>query len=226
MLAEAAIEGGRALTVDSGVEVSSLAGQSVAMSPVVASVGSGLNGKAPAGKSPVPLPTFKPPALAKDLLVRAYTNVVDDTGWALVGQLSSHIHANHPDFDPRTYGCAKFIDLLQKTASFELVQRAYKNGQSYFCRPSKAIPPRVATKGAPATNGKPPFNVALLLAVTEATGSNGWAPVSVIGQKLKAVGLDVRGSGHTTLTKALSAMGKLEMKGSAAERCFRLNRAK
>ncbi len=226
LLAEAVIEVSPPLTVDTGVEVPSLAGQSVAVSPVVASVGSGLNGKAPAGKSPVPLPTFKPPALAKDLLMRAYTNVADDTGWAMLDHLLSNIRANRSDFDPRTYGSAKFIDLLQKTASFELVQRAYKNGQSYFCRPSKATPPRVTIQGAPATNGKPAFNVALLLAVTEATGSNGWAPVSAIGQKLKTVGLDVRASGHSTLTKALSATGKLEMKGSAADRCFRLNGTK
>jgi hypothetical protein len=173
-----------------------------------------------------PPPTFKPPALARDLLMRAYTNVADETGWALLGHLSSYIHANHSDFDPRTYGCAKFIDLLQKTASFELVQRPYKNGQSYFCRPVGSMRPAVGVAGAPQSNGKAAFNAALLRAVAEATAANGWALVSAIGQKLKAHGLDVRESGHATLTHALSATGKLDMKGSGAARYFRLKALK
>lgn len=226
LLAEAAIEVSPALTVDTDVELPSPPEQPNAVSPPVASVESGLNDKTQIGNSPVSAPTFKPPALARDLLMRAFTNVVDDTGWALLGQLSSNIHANHPDFDPRTYGCEKFIDLLQKATSFELIQRPYKNGQSYFCRPSKAVSPRVAVAGAPATNDKTAFNAVLLLAVNEATGSNGWALVSAIGQKLKEAGLDVRGSGHATLTSALTATGELEMKGSGAARYFRLNGTK
>ncbi|MDI3490615.1 MAG: hypothetical protein PWP11_1892 [Thauera sp.] len=170
--------------------------------------------------------TFKPPALARDLLMRAHTNVADDTGWALLGHLSSHIHANHSDFDPRTYGCAKFIDLLQKTESFELVQRPYKNGQSYFCRPARSTTPAGSGRNAPGSDDKSTFNAALLRAVAEATGSNGWALVSAIGQKLKAQGLDVRGSGHATLTSALNATARVDMKGSGAARYFRLRSQK
>jgi hypothetical protein len=170
--------------------------------------------------------TYKPPALARDLLMRAYTNVADETGWALLGHLSSYIHANHSDFDPRTYGCAKFIDLLQKTASFELVQRPYKNGQSYFCRPVGSMRPAVGVTSLPQGGGTSAFNAALLRAVAEATAANGWALVSAIGQKLKAQGLDVRGSGHATLTNALSATGRLDMKGSGAARYFRVKALK
>jgi hypothetical protein len=169
---------------------------------------------------------FKPPALARALLMRAYTNVADDTGWALLGHLSSYINANHSDFDPRTYGCAKFIDLVQKTESFELIQRAYKNGQSYFCRPTEGQ--RVSAMGnVPSKgNGKSEFNAALLAAVVEATGSSGWAPVSAIGQKLKARGFAVRGSGHATLTNALDATAKVDTKGSGAARFFRVRAGK
>lgn len=176
--------------------------------------------------APSPPPIFKPPALARDLLMRAYTNVADETAWALLGHLSSYIHANHSDFDPRTYGCAKFIDLLQKTASFELVQRPYKNGQSYFCRPLGSMRPAVGVSSLPQSDGKGAFNAALLRAVAEATAANGWALVSAIGQKLKAQGFEVRGSGHATLTHALSATGKLDMKGSGAARYFRLKAVK
>ena len=86
--------------------------------------------------------------------------------------------------------------------------------------------PRVAVPGASAVNGKPAFNAALLHAVTEATGPNGWALDGTIDQKLKAAGLEVRGSGHATLSKALSATGQLEMKVSGAARYFRLNGTK
>lgn len=223
LLAEAALETGPALKqpVDTVMELPFSPSPLVTTpsSPSAASVETGLIDKA---TSVVSAPIFMPPALAKDLLMRAYTNVADDAGWALLGHLSSYIHANHPDFDPRTYGCAKFIDLLQKTVFFELVQRPYKNGQSYFCRPLKAVSPKAAAVAISAPSGKPAFNAALLHAVTEATGANGWALVSAIGQKLKAANVEVRESGHATLTEALNATGKLEMKGSGAARYFRL----
>ncbi|AYH43697.1 NYN domain-containing protein [Azoarcus sp. DN11] len=170
---------------------------------------------------PPPAPSFKPPALALNLLMRAYTNVADELGWALLGHVSSYIHANHSDFDPRTYGCTKFIDLIQKTAAFELVQRPYKNGHSYFCRPSNGSRP-----AAPAAAPKPPspqtYRAALIQAVKDATAANGWALVSSVGQKLKGAGQRVENSGHSTLTEALKATGLFEMRGSGAARYFRL----
>lgn len=163
---------------------------------------------------------FKPPTLATNLLMRAYTNVADELGWAMLGQMSSYIHANHPDFDPRTYGCAKFIDLVQKTVAFELVQRPYKNGQVHYCRPVGAIRPPVA-KSVLQPKVRSESTRRLLEAVAEATGSNGWAPVSAIGQRLKASGYQLKGSGYATLTKALEGSGLFEMKGSGAARYFR-----
>lgn len=128
------------------------------------------NGPAPTETQP---DTFKPPALAVNLLLRACSNVADETGWALLGQLSSYIHANHSDFDPRNYGCAKFIDLIQRTSVFELVQRPYKNGQSYFCRPANgsrmasanALPRKDTTAQA--------FESALVTAVTQRKAKTG-----------------------------------------------------
>lgn len=165
---------------------------------------------------------FKPPAQAVNLLMRAYTNVADELGWAMLGQLSSYIHANHPDFDPRTYGCAKFIDLMQKTAAFELVLRPHKNGQTHFCRPVNGTPPPVGTPPKPQGKVPPDFKQALIQAVKQATGENGWASVNTIGQKLKASGHQVKGSGYTTLTDALKGSGGIEMRGSGAARYFRV----
>jgi uncharacterized LabA/DUF88 family protein len=197
-----------------GLEVGAVA----ASSDVVAA-------KSEAAVSPVaeiPASVYRPPAVARDLLLRAYTNVADEQGWAMLGQMSSYIHANHPDFDPRTYGCAKFIDLVQKTTSFELVQRAYKNGQSYFCRPTKG-------QGRPAPGAEKTnqasviaYRAVLEEAVLEATADNGWALVGMIGQKLKGLGRTVKESGHSTLTDALKAAGGFEMKGAGAARYFRI----
>ena len=157
-------------------------------------------------------PNCKPPMHASSLLLRAYTNVTDEQGWAMLGSMSSYIHANHSDFDPRTFGCAKFIDLIQKTDVFELIQRAHKNGQSYFCRPKRS-------NTAPKDNRE--YHMALLKAVAEASAPNGWAPISMIGQKLKALGHDISKSGFSTLTDALKGTALFEMQGSGAARYFR-----
>ena len=157
-------------------------------------------------------PISKPPMQASSLLLRAYTNVTDEQGWALLGSMSSYIHANHSDFDPRTFGCAKFIDLIQKTDAFELIQRAHKNGQSYFCRPKRSSTTPKDTKE---------YHLALLKAVAEAKAPNGWAPISMIGQKLKALGHDISKTGFATLTDALKGTSLFEMQGSGAARYFR-----
>lgn len=177
---------------------------------------------APPVVAAVPTPSFRAPSMAIQTLQRAYTNVADEQGWAMLGQLSSYIHANHSDFDPRTYGCAKFIDLMQKTGAFELVQRPYKNGQSYFCRPLKPKPPQPSNTVSKQRNRASGYLTALTDAVSEATASNGWAPIAIIGQKLKGRGRSIKESGHATLTDALKATGLFEMRGSGAARYFRI----
>lgn len=168
-------------------------------------------------------PGYAPPSLAVNILMRAYTNVADDLGWAMLSQMSTYIHANHPDFDPRTYGCTKFIELVQKTEAFAVELRLHKNGQVHFCHPRNLtararqnIPSQVQ-KGTDDA-----FRQALLEAVASATGDNGWASISTIGQKLKASGHVVKGSGHSTLSDALAAISRLETKGKGAARYFRL----
>ncbi|RTL36230.1 MAG: NYN domain-containing protein [Rhodocyclaceae bacterium] len=177
----------------------------------------------PAINAESPKVNFRPASLAMHALLRAYTNVADEQGWAMLGQLSSYIHANHPDFDPRSYGCTKFIELLQKTEAFDVELRSHKNGQVYFCRPKNFIPPKMQSMA-----GKPvkasAYSEALLKAVTEATSANGWAPVSTIGQKLKTLGRTVKESGRSTLTDALKATGLFEMQGVGAARYFRVKR--
>jgi len=39
--------------------------------------------------------------------------------WFHLGALGKAIQSNHPDFDSRTYGCAKLSDLIQKTGRYD-----------------------------------------------------------------------------------------------------------
>ncbi|MER2540414.1 MAG: OST-HTH/LOTUS domain-containing protein [Azonexus sp.] len=93
-----------------------------------------------------------------------------------------------------------------------MIQREHKNGQSYFCRPKRS--------GREHT-GAHEYLTALLKAVEEAKAPNGWAPISIIGQKLRALGHDISESGCSTLTEALKATSLFEMQGSGAARYFR-----
>ena len=58
------------------------------------------------------------PANAVPLIVAAIRSHEDD--WVPLNQIGSHIHAANSDFDPRTYGCTKLTDLLEKTGRFEV----------------------------------------------------------------------------------------------------------
>ncbi len=170
---------------------------------------------------------FVSPAEATDLLMRAYDNVADDQGWAMLGRLSSNIYANHTDFDPRTYGCAKFIELLQKNGTFKLVQRAYKNGQTYFCRPKQSGKEAAASMPIPRVNDTAYTpQEKLRQALISASGADGWAPIGVIGQKLKALGGTVKELGVSTLTKAVEEIPEIESRGKGPARYFRMRPTK
>lgn len=173
----------------------------------------------PSSNQSVAKPT---PPSASHLLQRAFSNVADENGWAMLEQLSSYIHANHSDFDPRTYGCAKFIDLIRRAEIFELIQRPYKNGHSYFCRPKGTSSPPVSNAQPDKSISSQAYRAALVKAVTQAAATDGWAPISTIGQKLKALGRTIKESGGATLTEALTATALFEMQGKGAARYFRV----
>ena len=57
-------------------------------------------------------------------LIRAAMRGQDEEDWIELSIIGSHIHAANPDFDSRTYGCAKLSDLLEKTGLFEVDRNA------------------------------------------------------------------------------------------------------
>ena len=60
----------------------------------------------------------QPPSKAVPLIAAAIRNHEED--WVPLSVIGSHIHEANPDFDPRTYRCAKLADLLEKTGQFEV----------------------------------------------------------------------------------------------------------
>ncbi len=146
-------------------------------------------------------------------------------------KLYSKIRSTQPEFKPPLFGCSSDLDLIEKTKAFDLENRPHKKGHSYFCRPKDFVVQKAVPKGAKATKAvaQPETRVGLDSAITQkllqavklATTGNGWAPVQAIGVQFKAKGKSIKGSGHSTLTNALKATGKVEMRGSGMGAWFR-----
>jgi len=64
-------------------------------------------------------PKRESPARAAPLIKAAMQAIDKDQEWFPLGPLGQKITTNHPDFDSRTYGCAKLSDLLRKAGEFE-----------------------------------------------------------------------------------------------------------
>jgi len=48
----------------------------------------------------------------------------DGDGWVPVGGIGSRLRNAYPDFDQRTYGCAKLSDLIRATGRFDVLTGA------------------------------------------------------------------------------------------------------
>ena len=65
-------------------------------------------------------PQPQPPSKAVPLIAAAIRNQEEE--WVTLSVIGSHIHEANPDFDPRSYGCAKLAELLEKTGQFEVIR--------------------------------------------------------------------------------------------------------
>ncbi|MSU89529.1 NYN domain-containing protein [Rhodobacteraceae bacterium 2CG4] len=54
------------------------------------------------------------------LLRNAFADVEDDEGWANLGMIGQQLSKRYPDFDPRTYGYRKLIDLIRAANDYEI----------------------------------------------------------------------------------------------------------
>ena len=154
-----------------------------------------------------------------------------EDGWVMLVKLFSKIRSSQPEFKPPLFGCSNDLDLIEKTKAFDLENRPHKKAHTYFCRVKGFMVPKAVSKVAKATKtvaqpqakaGLDSANTqALLQAVKLATTGNGWAPIAAIGVQFKAMGKSIKGSGHSTLTNALKATGKVEMRGRGMGAWFR-----
>ena len=76
--------------------------------------------KALASETPSPkAPTIKePPANVVPLIAAAMRSRDED--WVPLNFIGSYVREANPEFDPRTYGCEKLTELLEKTERFEV----------------------------------------------------------------------------------------------------------
>ena len=54
------------------------------------------------------------------LIQTAIAQLDDEGGWVTLGGIGSRLAMLAPDFDPRTYGHAKLVGLVEKTGAFEV----------------------------------------------------------------------------------------------------------
>ena len=76
-------------------------------------------GRAAAGAAAAP-PSPRRPAHATAMVRRAIAQLEDEDGWVHLGGLGSRLLAMDPEFDPRTYGCAKLTTLIEQAGGFEV----------------------------------------------------------------------------------------------------------
>ena len=60
----------------------------------------------------------QPPSKAVPLILDAMRK--EEEEWVSLSVIGKHVHTANPDFDPRTYGHTKLVDLLEKAGAFEV----------------------------------------------------------------------------------------------------------
>ena len=72
----------------------------------------------------------KVPAMPHKLLAEAVDTAAGDDGWAHLGAVGSNLSRLASDFDSRTWGHAKLVDLFRANPRFEVESRATGEGKS------------------------------------------------------------------------------------------------
>jgi hypothetical protein len=88
---------------------------------------------------------IKPPSAATNLIRKAIAQLDDEDGWVHLGGVGKRLAVLASDFDPRSYGQSKLVDLVKKTGAFEV--RRSEAGIVHI---------RVKPAGGKSTSGKIP----------------------------------------------------------------------
>jgi hypothetical protein len=90
--------------------------------------------------------TGLPPAAAAALIETALGQLEDQAEWSFLVAVGQRLITLTPDFDPRNYGCAKLITLIEKIDAFDVRQDCLK----VFVRPRgmpRSSPPAHCSAG-------------------------------------------------------------------------------
>lgn len=88
-----------------------------------------------------PASVTQSPLDAVPLLRRAHAQLDDGDGWVALGRIGQRLPELSSDFDPRTYGCARLSDLVEKSGAFEIDR---SRGQTLYVR--QKLPGRSGAK--------------------------------------------------------------------------------
>jgi hypothetical protein len=72
------------------------------------------------GAGIVAAPLKLPPSGAEPHIRTAIVQLDDLDGWYFLGAVGARLAVLMPDFDPRTYGCAKLVTLIERLETFEV----------------------------------------------------------------------------------------------------------
>jgi hypothetical protein len=62
----------------------------------------------------------QPPSAVVPMIRTTLAQLDDLGGWYFLGAVGTRLNALMSDFDPRTYGCAKLVTLIEKSGAFEI----------------------------------------------------------------------------------------------------------
>jgi hypothetical protein len=65
-------------------------------------------------------PLRQPPSTAIPMLKTAISQIEGEDGWVMLGQVGTQLSNLYSDFDQRSYGHSKLIDLVRKTGAFDV----------------------------------------------------------------------------------------------------------
>lgn len=175
--------------------------------------------------SPSKQPKKKAGIDLKTLVMRAYTKVADEDGWALVSRVEQYLRANHSELNPSNYGAATFFKLLSGLDTFEVSKRQQGNGHAQFCRP-KQSPQKTKNKISVIQRSNSPrqppkaYIQAIKAAVASTCNTDLWAKIVDIGAHLEQHGYQLEDSGFTSLDEAIRATGLFDMGDAGGQNKF------
>ncbi len=83
-------------------------------------------------------PQTRPYTAAVPLILKAMKQIEDDDGWYSLAEVGSVLSKLYPDFDSRTYGCAKLSELVTRTGQLQAKKTAAK-GSLVARKPLKKV---------------------------------------------------------------------------------------